>query len=200
MKFKKYLTFFCFSTMITYTKEASIKAKKKYTYVFDNIQLGDNYGKLLQLPPYDKACDNDPIDNRNRRFMVYGGLPCRHNSFPKRTTVMFYLKYSKKNKYNQPIKAFAYLYGSYFNDKTNFPLKPGDSLSKAKKKLGSPKRKFNISRKRSMLTIYEFKEYVYVICDTSKIIGFLFGKMPIEAKNEQWRGLMQMYQRYTPKQ
>ena len=41
---------------------------------------------------------------------------------------------------------------------------------------------------------------VYVLCIGRKIIGFVMGPMPPDPENEQWRGLMQMYDRYTPKE
>ncbi len=67
----------------------------------------------MKRAPYKSPCDNDPIDKRKRRFMVYGALPCRNRTFPQQTTVMFYLRHSKTDRYNQPIQAFAYLHGSY---------------------------------------------------------------------------------------
>ena len=170
-------------------------------YAFDGFALGDNYAeKAMSRAPYDGPCDNDPIDNRARRFMVYGGLPCRERVFPEKTTVMFYLKFSETDEYAQPIEAFAWLYGGYFNGRTDFPLRPGDSLEAAKKKLGAPSGTFAISRKKSRLTVHVFAGDVYVLCIGRKIIGFVVGPMPPDPENEQWRGLMQMYDRYTPKE
>ena len=95
-------------------------------YTFDGFKLGDDYAnKVMSRAPYDKPCDNDPIDNNARRFMVYGAQPCRDLTFPNDTTVMFYLKYSAEDRYAQPIETFAYLHGSYFNDKSDFFIKPG---------------------------------------------------------------------------
>lgn len=172
---------------------------KLENYTFDGFRIGDNYGELIKRSPYNLICDNDPIDNNARRFMCYTALPCRGNSFPKETTVMFYLKYSAENRYNQPIEAFAYLYGSYFNDKTNFPSKPGDKLNKAKRKFGKEINTFDISRKGVTLQVHHFSTDIYIISKQKKIIGFVLGKMPSDPMNEQWRALMQMYHRYTPR-
>ncbi|MDH5603322.1 MAG: hypothetical protein OEY51_05270, partial [Cyclobacteriaceae bacterium] len=79
-------------------------------YVFDEFKVGDNFSEVVQRAPYNQPCDSDPIDNR--RFIVYGALPCRDRSFPDETTVMFYLKNSEKDSYNQPIEAFGFLHGS----------------------------------------------------------------------------------------
>ncbi len=174
--------------------------KKASVYRFDDFSLGDNYAtKVLSRAPYDQPCDNDPIDHRNRRFMVYGALPCRDRTFPHQTTVMFYLKYAEEDRYSQPIEAFAYLHGSYFNDKTEFPLKPGESLKKAASVLGAELGSFEIRRKKFALTVHRFRGNIHVLCSGETIVGFVFGAMPSDPENEQWRGLMQMYQRYTPK-
>ncbi|MBI5481764.1 MAG: hypothetical protein HY906_23110 [Deltaproteobacteria bacterium] len=101
-------------------------------YTFDGFKLGDEYAaKVMSRVPYDQPCDDDPIDKRARRFMVYGALPCRDRTFPEKTTVMFYLRFSDQKPLAQPIQAFAYLYGTYFDSRTSFPLKPGTTLDRA---------------------------------------------------------------------
>ncbi|MCA9524618.1 MAG: hypothetical protein KC609_26810 [Myxococcales bacterium] len=173
---------------------------KARTLRFDGFKLGDRYTALLRRAPYDQPCDNDPIDKRSRRFMVYGGLSCRGRSFPGQTTVMLYLAFSSQNRYDQPIVAFAYLHGHYFDKKTNFPLKPGDPLSKAWRYF-SPRGQhpFTIARKGLTLTVHPQPGQIYIVTRGTRIVGFVFGPMPSNPTNEQWRGLMQMYQRYTPK-
>ncbi len=180
------------------TSLASQKIKAS-RITLDGFKLGDTFSKVMRRTPYSAPCDNDAIDKRNRRFMVYGALPCRNRAFPKQTTVMFYIGYSKTDKYNQPIQAIAYLHGSYFNDKTPFPLKPGDALSKTKTYFPKVKRTFQISRKGHALTVLEYPTFIYVLARADRIVGFVFGQMPADPQNEQWRGLMQMYDRYTPK-
>lgn len=179
---------------------ASAQKLKASKLRFDGFKLGDSYGPLMQRAPYNAACDNDPIDHETRRFMVYGALPCRQRSFPQQTTVMFYLAFSRVARYNQPILAFAYLHGSYFDKRTNFPLKPGDPLKKAWRYFSKRARKtFTIARKRWTLTVHRFPGQIYLLTRGETIVGFVFGPMPDDPQNEQWRGLMQMYQRYTPK-
>ena len=143
-------------------------------------------------------CDNDPIDNYARTFMIYGGKKCRYSKFPNNTTVMFYLRYSEKNKYSQPIEAIGYLVGSYFNDKTNFPLRPGDDINLAFEYFGKEVNAFKIGRNEENLMVHVFNNKIHVITVRKTIIGFVIGNMPSDPKNEQWRGLLQMYQRYTP--
>ena len=178
--------------------EASQKLKAS-NLRFDGFKLGQSYAQVMKRPPYAAPCDNDPIDKKKRRFMVYGALACRNRTFPQQTTVMFYLRHSKTARYDQPILAFAYLHGSYFNKKTNFPLKPGEPLSKAKRYFNKPAKTFTIARKRLRLTVHAYPAGIHILAKGTTIVGFVFGEMPSDANNEQWRGLMQMYQRYTPK-
>ncbi len=174
--------------------------KKTSDYTFDGFKLGDNFAtKVMNRAPYDKPCDNDPIDNNSRRFMVYGAQPCRDMTFPQETAVMFYLKYSAKERYSQPIEAFAYLHGSYFKDKSSYFVQPGDKLEDARAKLGAILGDFQIKLDDYVLDVVQSAGDVYILHKGGKVVGLVFGPMPSDHENEQWRGLMQMYKRYTPK-
>lgn len=174
--------------------------KGSIEYKWDGFKLGDNYAeKVMNRAPYDKPCDNDPIDNKNRRFMVYGAEPCRDKTFPDKTTVMFYLKFSEKDRYAQPIEAFAYLGGHYFDTRTNFFISIGDKLGDARARINAIVKNFQIKRKKYVLDVIQTAGDVYVLHNGRVVVGLVIGPMPEYPENEQWRGLMQMYQRYTPK-
>ena len=178
---------------------AGTPPKRAADYTFDGFRLGDEYAaKVMSRAPYDNPCDDDPIDNNARRFMVYGALPCRDRTFPDKTSVMFYLRFSEEKPLQQPILAFAYLYGSYFDSRTDFPLRPGTTLDRARQVLGKAGASFPIERKRTTLTVHPFPGDVYVVAKGAKVVGFVLGPMPADPGSEQWRGLMQMYVRYTP--
>ena len=169
-------------------------------YTFDGFKLGDNYAeKVMSRAPYDKPCDNDPIDDKARRFMVYGGLPCRDLTFPNKTTVVFYLRYSDTDKYAQPIEAFAFLGGDYFSDKTDHFITIGDKADETMTRFGVLIRTFEIKRKDLTLGVHQSAGNVYALFKDNIVVGVVIGPMPKDPENEQWRGLMQMYQRYTPK-
>ena len=192
---------FAFLATSSATQAQAQKRKLKPTaaYEFDGFKLGDNFAeKVMNRAPYDKPCDNDPIDNKTRRFMVYGALPCRDLTFPDKTTVMFYLKYSETERYAQSIEAFAFLHGTYFNDKNDFFIKPGDKLEDARAKFGAIVKSFQIKRKEYTLDVIQSAGDVYVLHNGKIVIGLVVGPMPDDPENEQWGGLMQMYQRYTP--
>jgi hypothetical protein len=167
-------------------------------YTFDGFKLGSFYGStVMSRAPYDNPCDNDPIDNKNRRFMVYGALPCRGRTFPEGTTVMFFLHYSESEKpEDHPIEAFGWLGGNYFQSRSNFPLHTGEPAIRADKVLGKAIRTFITGGKRG-LTVREHPGNVYSIEDQSKLVGFVIGQMPANPGNEQWQGVVQMYNRYT---
>jgi hypothetical protein len=38
---------------------------------------------------------------------------------------------------------------------------------------------------------------VWSIAEDGVLVGFVVGPMPEDPESEQWRGLMQMYERYT---
>jgi hypothetical protein len=180
---------------------AATPPKRAADFTFDGFRLGDEYAaKVMSRAPYDQPCDDDPIDKKARRFMVYGALPCRDRTFPDKTTVMFYLRFSEEKPLQQPIEAFAWLYGSYFNSRTDFPLKPGTPLARARQAFGKPGATFDIERKRTKLTVHPFAGDVYVVAKGDRIVGFVVGPMPTDPGSEQWRGLMQMYVRYTPQE
>jgi hypothetical protein len=193
------VTFVLGVTALAATAAPTAPRRRAADYTFDGFKLGDEYAaKVMRRAPYDQPCDDDPIDKRARRFMVYGALPCRDRTFPDKTTVMFYLRFAEEKPLQQPIQAFAYLYGSYFDSRTDFPLKPGTSLDQARKALGKAGPSFTIERKRTTLTVHPFSGDVYVVARGEKAVGFVLGPMPADPQSEQWRGLMQMYVRYTP--
>lgn len=164
----------------------------------DGFKLGDRYAStVMRRDPYKDPCDNDPIDQRKRRFMVYGALPCRDRTFPDGTTVAFYLTFSKEDRYEQPIEAFAWLGGRYFETHSNFPARTGQSAQAVDAILGAPEATFALDRKGSSLSVRRHAGDLWSIVESGTVVGFVVGPMPSEAENEQWRGLAQMYFRYT---
>lgn len=178
-------------------------AKKPARYAaadmtFDGFKLGADYGKLMTRPPYNDPCDDDPIDHKARRFMVYGALPCRDRTFPEATTVAFYLRFAEgPTQFNQPIEAFAWLGGGYFSTRSDFPLRTGAPASDAAETLGPPLKTFSLQRRKSAITVQRHEGDISVLIDDGKLVGFVVGPMPDDPESEQWRGLMQMYDRYT---
>ncbi|APR87511.1 hypothetical protein A7982_12860 [Minicystis rosea] len=186
------------ATAAATAQPASAPAIDARAYTFDGFKLGSSYDReVMKRAPYAEPCDNDPIDHRARRFMVYGALPCRERTFPEATTVMFYLRFAEDARYEQPIEAFAWLGGNYFATRSNFPLRTGEPASAATAKLGAALGTFELHRKGQRVTIERHVGDVYVVIDGERLVGFVVGPMPADPESEQWRGLMQMYVRYT---
>ncbi|MBL8740280.1 MAG: hypothetical protein JNK04_04270 [Myxococcales bacterium] len=166
-------------------------------YRMDDIQLGDSYASVMGRGPYREPCDNDPIDNDARRFMVYAAKPCRERSFPEQTTVLFYLAFAKQDRYAQPIEAMAWLGGTYFDKRSDFPAAIGLTPVEAEAKLGRAVAELELQRGGQLLKVRQHPGDVYSVALADKIVGYVIGPMPVDAKSEQWRGLAQMYFRYT---
>lgn len=169
------------------------------SFTFDGFALGAPYASaVMARAPYDAPCDDDPIDERARRFMVYGGLPCRGRAFPEETTVLFYLRFAAGDaRLEQPIEAFAWLGGGYFSTRSTFPLRVGEPASRAEEVLGPAVRTFRLERKEHTLTVQTHAGDVHALVVGATLAGFVVGPMPEDPANEQWRGLMQMAARYT---
>ncbi len=165
----------------------------------DGIKLGDLYASTVKTrKPYDEPCDDDAIDNDNRRFMIYGAKECRNRVFPEETTLAIYIAYAKGHeKFEQPVQAIAWLGGNYFATRSDFPMRVGDPVAKAQETFGASTKTFSVERKKQSFTVEQHAGDVYVIIDNAHIVGFVVGAMPDDPQNEQWRALMQAYVRYT---
>jgi len=197
-------------------------------YSLDGIKIGDIYSTIVMShAPYLSPCDDDLIDHGTRRAMFYAALPCRNQqTFPNNTSVVFFLKGDKHRPYHQPIEAIAFFGGTYFSHNTNFPLSPGDHLSKAFDLVGNPipnrtlswgKAEFDMTGYPfNIISAIPFPGDIYAVVGQSekdssaamkhlprksdpKIIGIILGEMPQDTKNEQWDGLLAVYLRYTNK-
>ena len=172
-------------------------------YTVDGFKLGDDFSKVAAKAPYSQACDNDPIDHRARRFMVYGGKPCRERTFPAQTSVMLYLAFQESKKYEAPIEVIAWLGGHYFDNRSNFPVTVGTPLPEGDaRKLSAALElpaglQIKISWKSETLQATRFGRDVWILDDGANVVGVVLGVMPEKPDNEQWSALMQTWGRYT---
>jgi hypothetical protein len=171
-----------------------------HEYRFDGLKLGDRYGTaVMKRDPYQRPCDDDPVDRKSRRAMVYGGRPCRGSAFPEGTSVVFLLPFApdpREDALNQPVLVFAFLGGSYFNRRSNFPLRPGDPASRTAL-LGPVEAIISFPGYETTLRAERHPGDVYALLDGDRVVGGLLGAMPAESANEQWDVILQMYERYT---
>lgn len=180
---------------------AEARRKTARQYRFDGFRVGDNFGKLFKRAPYNAPCDDDPVDKRSMRAMVYGALPCRKRVFPQKTTVVLLLKNGRPtgHRYALPIVALAYIHGRYFKKRSNFPIHPGDRLKKARRKLGRVLGTLVLRvRRRPSMTAHRFAGNIHILTEGTLVRGVVVGRMPRDPNNEQWRVITQMVRRYTP--
>lgn len=171
-----------------------------HEYRFDGLKLGDRFGTaVLSRPTYQRPCDDDPVDKKSRRAMVYGGRPCRGSAFPEGTSVVFLLPYAKdprEEALNQPVLVFAFLGGTYFHRRSNFPLRAGDPASRTTL-LGPVEATVGFPGYDTTLRAERHPGDVYALLDGDRVVGGLLGAMPADPANEQWDVILQMYERYT---
>ncbi len=178
-------------------------AQKPAFWKFDGFTIGDPFEGVFAREPYNNPCDIDPVDNRSRSFVVYGANPCRGRVFPNQTTLFFFLEYEKDLPLSGKIQAFGFLHGNWFDSRTDFPVKPRDARANATQKLGTPLNTFRIRSKEHELVVQRHRPVtalhdIHVLIAKNQVYGLVFGTMPEDPENEQWRGIMQMAVRYTP--
>ncbi len=174
-------------------------AKTAEDIVLDGFRLGDSYAELIKRTPYQDPCDDDPVDaEKTTRAMVYGGLPCRGQTFADGTTLVVFLPFEEPDVFNKPIEAVVWLGGSYFNERSNFGLKIGADRSAVSETLGKPTGRFVILDPLELVVEF-YRGDQFVIFDGDVAAGFAIGSMPKElrATDEHWEGVAQMYSRYT---
>ncbi len=176
-----------------------LRFKTGYVFRFDGFTLGDMFTDIIGRRPYTIPCGIRPVDNSQRRVVFYAARSCQNGRFPNGTSAVFFIPCQKAAPMSQPVRAFAYLGGDYFTDKTNFPLRPGDSLKRMRAFLGKATRRFQIRHESWILNVRGFKNNVYVLCSGEKVVGFAFGVMPRSPANEQWGVILRIWARYTPK-
>jgi hypothetical protein len=161
---------------------------------WDGFTLGDNYGtKVKANAPYNTPCDDDPIEQKAARAMVYGGRPCHKVTFPNDTSVVFIIDYAARDNYDTAIRAFGWL-GPYYDDKVKLPIKRGEPPDRAIEVLGPPIASFDLR----VLHADVWKDTA-VFSDRGQIVGFAFGELPPDPNLERWRVFDQMYRRFTPR-
>ena len=160
---------------------------------FDGFAIGDSFAEVMAREPYAHPCDDDPIEDRRARAMVYGGRPCRSGAFPGETSVVFIIDHADDDDFARPIRAFGWM-GPYYDDKVKLPVPYGAPVSAAAAAFGKPSASFDLRA----LHVDQFRG-VTVLSDGGIVVGFAFGELPPDPERERWRTFDQMYRRYTPR-
>lgn len=163
------------------------------------MALSARFGAFFARPPYDRPCDDDAVDDPpTRRALVYGGLPCRGSAFPERTTLIVFMDWADGDDFDRPIRAIAWLGGSYFETRSTFPVRIGEPAMRATAVFGEPVASFEISQK-APLVAWSFAGDIHAVIDRSLIAGFVIGPMPADGTKGDWEVVAEMYLEATPK-
>ena len=107
----------------------------------DGIRLGAPIREVLARAPYTTPCDVDPIDQRRATLYFWATGPCHDAApFPEQTSVVIVTPRAPKGApdQEQPVELVVWAGGSFFDGKTNLPLKIGDDAAAARASLGPP--------------------------------------------------------------
>jgi hypothetical protein len=158
---------------------------------FDGIAIGARFAAVEQRSPYDKACDNDPLEHEpTLRAVIYAGArPCHHAQFPDGTSVVILVENA-----TDKIAAFGWMGGTYLDMRSGLPLKLGDSIDKAVALWGRPAAKFDLQT----MHVARFSNGLRVMSGRlDQIVGFAVGDLPDDPATERWKEFDHMYGAYT---
>jgi len=174
-----------------------IQFKKAEEYNFDGISLGMNFkDDILTRAPFDVFCDDDPIDEGSRLFVVYTATDCRKTRFPEDTSVLMYFPDYPENKFDQPLEALAVIHGNYFDTRSDFPVKinaPLEDYEIEGEPQITPMRMIEIMRYPGDITIITMD-----VSGRKLIGGYVIGKMPENLEMESWRSILKVYRSFMP--
>ncbi len=179
----------------------------------DGIRLGTSLATLMDRAPYDKPCDLDALPQLARSAVVYAGKPCHEQTFPEGTTVLFLLTYAEGDSATQlaqPIEAMAWLGGTYFDARSNLPVKIGAKQPELDAALGAPAVSFQIGTEFETVTdtpdpkpvgdpllAHHHGKDLWSLTRSGVAVGFVVGPMPQDAENEQWRSISRLFFHYA---
>jgi hypothetical protein len=163
-------------------------------YTFDGFRLGANLRTdVMSKAAYATPCDSDPIEGRKRTIVVYMGQECRGQTFPDNTTVLFYLPFAEGDaSLAQPIQAMAWMGGSYFDSRSDFPARVGQRPAQVDSALGRPTSTFRLGGRRRFVTVREHTGDVFSVVYERRVVAFVVGQMPDNHEAESWEGLLEM--------
>ncbi|MFO0611876.1 MAG: hypothetical protein U0414_04760 [Polyangiaceae bacterium] len=168
-------------------------------FEFDGFQLGDVFAESVKgRSPYGAPCETALLERSGRRLIMFGPSRCARARFPERTGAVFFLPASKRRgaaRDEEPILAFAWFGGSWFTNRSDFPVYIGDPDTSASPKLGPARHIFELYGPSSprALIVRGHPGDIWSMSDGTSLVGFVAGPMP-DAPDEQWRTLLRFYE------
>ena len=170
---------------------------------FDGVQLGASMLNFYRRRLYAAPCDEDSLRKERLRVIVYAATPCRHRQFSENTSFIVFTDLDEKSLKNQSVRTVAWLGGTYFNTRSNFPLALGTGVrgaagrKKLAKRLGQRVERTMTLKRYTTLQVTTLTGAIHLIDDGKVLVGIVLGPMPSTTDNELWSGVMQMWEKYT---
>jgi len=170
-------------------------------FEFDGFQLGDVFAESVKgRVPYGSPCETALLKKSKRRLIMYGPSRCARARFPEGTGAVFFLPATGSRgaaRDEEPIVAFAWFGGSWFTNRSEFPVYIGDPDTSASPKLGAPRHIFELYRPSSprTLIVRGHPGDIWSLSDGIALVGFVAGPMP-DKPDEQWQTLLRFYERH----
>ena len=167
------------------------------------MKLGDSVLALYARRLYAAPCDEDGLPHHKLRVIAYGGRLCRGRQFDNGTSVLLFTDYDEADLKNQAIRTVAWLGGTYFHQRSNFPLKIGHRVrgKKGRKKVASLLKQTVIRTMalegKSKLSVTTLTGAIHLIDDGKELVGIVLGPMPETTKSSLWQGVSQFWEKYT---
>lgn len=174
-------------------------------FELDGFQLGDVFADSVKVrAPYTTPCESVVSSRGKRRLIAYGPRRCVRARFPEGTLAVFFLPLTGTRgaaRDDEPIEAFAWLGGSWFTNRSDFPLFVGDHDTQASATLGPPHHILALhgSRSSGSLIVRGHPGDVWSLSDGSSLVGFVVGPMPTVAADDQWQALLRLYETHGVK-
>ena len=169
----------------------------------DSVRLGESMLRFYRRRLYAAPCDDDPLPEHKLRVVVYAASPCRNRQFANKTSFVVFTDLDADSPKDQPVRTVAWLGGSHFDSRSNFPLKLGQRVrgKSGRKKLASAlgqrvQRTMTLKR-NSRLNVTTTSGAIHLLDDGKRLVGVVLGPMPSSADNDLWSGIMQMWEKYT---
>ena len=162
----------------------------------DGMKLGEPVSSVLIRASYRSPCDLDPIEDRTRRIVVYTDRPCRHKSFPQKSSLALFFTLSKDSVFKGSIEAMTWMGGTFFAERSDFPAFVGMTRAHLRAIFGKPVDHITRGEEPS-LSIARYGEDIYAVFDKDVAVGFVLGAMPKDPTKESWGVVAKLYRRYT---
>lgn len=166
-------------------------------YPVDGAQVGQPFAEVRAREAYGEPCSVAPAGPR--RVALYGAKGCKR-AFSADTSAVFLLEGEGAK---QTVGAIAWLGGSWFDNRSNFPVNlrtplPDEDPRTLAGAIELPATAtLKLGEGADGLRVTRFGEDIYIIDDGGRVVGIVVGVMPGDGKSPQWAALLGAWLRHT---